>query len=449
MFPVSEVVRAIFSAELLLHRLLAPPLLAVAFVASFLATPAMADGPTSTPSASPSPTGTPTQSPSASPSRSPSASPSTRPSGSPSPSPSDTTAAASASPAAAAPSATPDPEAARAAAEAARARDAALLANARSLAQIIEAQARVAQDELAGLDPQIQEVATGLDAVNADIAALQAKSDARRSLRDRVERDALRLAALPSAAVPADLSDEQREALEDLRSLQTGLLDAQAKLAERADLLNTLKGSVGAKQAYLARLRDRARSLAAAAASGDSDAKTAQIAVLTALAQDATNAQTALAQLVASAMVRNGTAGAWSLPLRGVLTQPFGPTSFELEPPATYNGVSYAHFHGGIDLAAPLGTPVTAANDGVVAFVGHLPDGAMIVLIAHAGGYVSEYAHLDDTFALPPVKAGQAVKAGQVVGFIGLTGITTGAHLHFAVMKDGSPIDPLGLLRAS
>ncbi|HYV22379.1 MAG TPA: peptidoglycan DD-metalloendopeptidase family protein [Candidatus Bathyarchaeia archaeon] len=430
--------------------MLAPPLLAVAFVASFLATPAMADGPTSTPFASPSPTPTPTptHSSSASPSTSPSASPSARPSGSPSPSPSDTTAAASASPAAT-PSASPDPDAARADAEAARARDAALLANARSLAQIIEAQARVAQDELAGLDPQIAQVASDLDAVNADIAALQAKSEARRSLRDRLEREALRLAALPSAAVPANLSDAQREALDDLRSLQSGLLDAQTKLAERADLLSTLKGSVGAKQAYIARLRDRARSLAAAAASGDSDAKAAQIAVLTALAQDATNAQTALAQLVASAMVRNGTAGAWSLPVRGVLTQPFGPTSFELEPSATYKGVSYAHFHAAIDLAAPLGTPVTAASDGVVAFVGHLPDGAMIVLVAHAGGYVSEYAHLDDTFALPPVRAGQAVKAGQVIGFIGLTGITTGAHLHFAVMKDGAPIDPLGLLQGS
>jgi murein DD-endopeptidase MepM/ murein hydrolase activator NlpD len=351
------------------------------------------------------------------------------------------TVAATASPAAA----TPDPEAARAEAEAARARDAALLANARSLAQVIEAQARVAQDELAGLDPQIAQVAIDLDAVNGDIAALQAKSDARRALRDRLEREALRLAALPSAAVPVNLSDAQREALDDLRSLQSGLLDAQTKLAERADLLNTLKGSVGAKQAYIARLRDRARSLAAAAASGDSDAKAAQVAVLTALVHDATNAQTALAQLVASAMVRDGTAGAWSLPLRGVLTQPFGPTSFELEPPATYKGVSYAHFHAAIDIAAPLGTPVNAASDGVVAFVGHLPDGAMIVLVAHAGGFVSEYAHLDDTFALPPVKAGQAVKAGQVIGFIGLTGITTGAHLHYAVMKDGGPIDPLSL----
>jgi len=293
---------------------------------------------------------------------------------------------------------------------------------------VIEAQARVAQDELAGLDPQIAQVAKDLDVVTADIAALQAKSDSRRTLHDRLEREALRLAAMPAERMPADLSAAQREALDDLLALQSGLLAAQTKLAERADLLNTLKGSVGAKQAQLARLRDRARSLAAAAAAGDTEAKAAQ--------------------LVASAMVRDGAAGSWSLPVRGVLTQPFGATSFELEPSATYGGVSYAHFHAAIDIAAPLGTPVVAASDGVVAFVGHLPDGAMIVLLAHPGGYVSEYAHLDDTFALPPVRAGQQVKTGQVIGFIGLTGITTGAHLHYAVLKDGTPVDPLALLSA-
>jgi murein DD-endopeptidase MepM/ murein hydrolase activator NlpD len=320
-----------------------------------------------------------------------------------------------------------------------------LLANARSLTQVIEALARVAQDELAGLDPQIAQVAKDLDAVNAEIAALQAKSDARRALHDRLERDAFRLAAMPPEKVPTDISEAQREALDELLALRSGLLAAQTKLSERADLLTTLKGSVGAKQAQMARLRDRARILAAAAAAGDAEVKAAQVRVLKALAQDATNAQTALAQLVASAMVTDGTASGWALPVRGVLTQSFGPTTFELEPPARYNGESYAHFHGAIDIAAPLGTPVAAASDGVVAFVGHLPDGAMIVLVAHPGGYVSQYAHLDDTFALPPVKAGQKVKVGQVVGFIGLTGITTGPHLHYAVMKDGAPIDPLSL----
>lgn len=373
-------------------------------------------------------------------------SPTGRPSTSAStPAPSDATAAATASPSA---SPSTDPERARADAEGARARDAALLANAQSLAQLIATQARVAEDELAGLDPQIAQVGADLDAVNAEIAALLAEST-RRGLHNRLERDALRLLALPPERMPTNLADVQRDALEELQSLERALVAAQAKLSERAELLSALKGSVGAKQTQLARLRDRAGTLAAAAANRDTDAKAAQVEVLKALAQDATNAQTALAQLVASAMVRDGEAGAWQLPVRGVLTQPFGPTTLELEPAGTYRGVSYAHFHAGIDIAALLGTPVTAANDGVVAFVGHLPDGAMIVLIAHPGGYVSEYAHLDDTFALPPVRAGQPVTAGQVIGFIGLTGITTGAHLHYAVIKDGVPIDPLSLATQS
>jgi murein DD-endopeptidase MepM/ murein hydrolase activator NlpD len=70
----------------------------------------------------------------------------------------------------------------------------------------------------------------------------------------------------------------------------------------------------------------------------------------------------------------------------------------------------------------------------------------MVVIIAHAGGLVSVYAHLDDTFARPPVRIGDSVTAGQVVGFVGLTGITTGPHLHFAVLRAGQPIDPLSLL---
>src|SRR5881409_2227494 len=139
-------------------------------------------------------------------------------------------------PASPTPSPTPDPEAARREAEAARARDAALLANARSLAQVIEAQARVAQDELAGLDPQIVQVAKDLDGVNADIEALQAKAEARRALHGRLERDTFRFAAVPPDQVPTDLTEGQREALDELLALRDGLLAAQTKLAERADV---------------------------------------------------------------------------------------------------------------------------------------------------------------------------------------------------------------------
>lgn len=169
------------------------------------------------------------------------------------------------------------------------------------------------------------------------------------------------------------------------------------------------------------------------------------------LANEAAGAQTALAQLIAASLpqAQGAPTWAWQLRARGPISQPFGPTAFALEPSLVYQGSFYSHFHAAVDIAVPFGTPVAAAADGVVTYVGHLPDGAEIVLIAHAGGYVSEYAHLDDTFVAPPVRPGQAVKAGQVVGFVGLTGITTGPHLHFAVVRNGIAVDPLLVISRS
>jgi murein DD-endopeptidase MepM/ murein hydrolase activator NlpD len=131
------------------------------------------------------------------------------------------------------------------------------------------------------------------------------------------------------------------------------------------------------------------------------------------------------------------------------VSQPFGPSALALEPPRTYHGIRYPSFHDGLDLAAPLGAPVVAAASGTIAFVGHLPDGAMVVLIAHPGGLVSLYAHLDDTLAPPPVRVGQPVQAGERIGTVGLTGLTTGPHLHFVIRRGDEPIDPAGLLPAS
>ena len=397
-------------------------LLALALLVVF---PAYANAEDPTPTPSPTPPATP--SPSASASPSPAASPSASPSLSASPSPSASSTAASSPAASPTPTAlaTPAPEEL----EAARARDAALLASARSMTQIIDAQALVARDELAALNAEIARVGEDLDAVRTDIAALEAQANDRRAIRDRLARDAFRLAAASSAPSLAALSGAQIEAYRELLSIDTSLRDAQSALSDRAAQLAGAQDAVAAKQGQLARLRDR------------------EVAVLEALARDAAAAQTSLAQLVATAMAGDGSApSTWSLPVRGAITQPFGPTTFPLEPARTYNGVYYAHFHDALDLAAPLGQPVVAAAEGRVTFVGHLSDGAMVVIIAHAGGLVSVYAHLDDTFARPPVRIGDAVKGGQVIGFVGLTGITTGPHLHFAVSRAGQPIDPLSLL---
>ena len=124
----------------------------------------------------------------------------------------------------------------------------------------------------------------------------------------------------------------------------------------------------------------------------------------------------------------------WPEP-HAVISQPFGPSTLVLEPP--YGG--YPHFHTGIDLVEPFGSPVYAADDGVVALVGSSSSGyGRYVVIAHSGGLDTLYGHLSTTL----VKVGQRVSQGQTVGLEGSTGNSTGPHLHFELRIKQQPIDP-------
>lgn len=124
----------------------------------------------------------------------------------------------------------------------------------------------------------------------------------------------------------------------------------------------------------------------------------------------------------------------WPEP-QALISQPFGPSTFWFEPP--YGG--YPHFHTGIDLVEPFGSPVYAADDGVVALVGSSSSGyGNYVVIAHAGGLDTLYGHL----ATALVSVGQTVTQGTPVGLEGSTGNSTGAHLHFELRINQKPIDP-------
>jgi hypothetical protein len=93
-----------------------------------------------------------------------------------------------------------------------------------------------------------------------------------------------------------------------------------------------------------------------------------------------------------------------------------------------------------MDLAAPLGSAVLAAASGTVTYAGRQSDGAVVVKIRHDNGYTSLYAHLDPSL---PVAVGQQVAAGQTIGKVGLTGNTTGPHLHFGLYTSGgTAVDP-------
>ncbi len=131
-----------------------------------------------------------------------------------------------------------------------------------------------------------------------------------------------------------------------------------------------------------------------------------------------------------------------SWPVSGYVTQEFGCTGFAWEPPSG----GCAHFHDGIDITARDGTPIRAAASGVVAFVGYNPydnprDPAWIVVIGHAGSLETRYAHLQSRYA-PGVRRGSRVSRGQIIGYMGNTGYSTGTHLHWEVHRYGRPVDP-------
>jgi lysostaphin len=123
--------------------------------------------------------------------------------------------------------------------------------------------------------------------------------------------------------------------------------------------------------------------------------------------------------------------GPFRIPVRGAVTSPYGVVSM-------YQG-QIRGFHRGVDLAAPAGAPVYAANDGIVRLAGSLPLSGNAVLLDHGMGIVTSYLHQSKVF----VRAGQRVRRGEIIGRVGSTGLSTGPHLHWGFRINGVHVDPM------
>lgn len=121
-------------------------------------------------------------------------------------------------------------------------------------------------------------------------------------------------------------------------------------------------------------------------------------------------------------------------PLDGRFTSDFGP---RIHP------VTGEHKdHNGVDLAAPIGTPIAATAAGTVSAAGPRGGYGNLVIIDHADGSQSYYAHQDRI----DVRVGQTVAQGEHIGTVGATGRVTGPHLHFEIRRGGTPVDPAPLI---
>lgn len=129
--------------------------------------------------------------------------------------------------------------------------------------------------------------------------------------------------------------------------------------------------------------------------------------------------------------------GGMSMPVDGHLTSSYGMRWHPI--------YGTQRFHKGLDIGAPYGAPIRAAIDGVVAFAGRSGGYGNFVKLTHGDGLATGYGHMSRIAVAP----GTRVAQGQVIGYVGSTGLSTGPHLHYELWKNGNPINPRSMAFAS
>ena len=124
---------------------------------------------------------------------------------------------------------------------------------------------------------------------------------------------------------------------------------------------------------------------------------------------------------------------AFIMPVAGHVTSAFGMRFHPI--------LGYSRMHAGLDLGAPYGSPIYAVADGYVSFAGVHGGHGNYVRLEHGGAIGTGYGHMSRI----AVSAGTRVRAGQVIGYVGSTGLSTGPHLHYEAYRDGQTVDPMAV----
>jgi len=127
------------------------------------------------------------------------------------------------------------------------------------------------------------------------------------------------------------------------------------------------------------------------------------------------------------------TKGVMRQPVLGHLTSSFGMRFHPI--------LGFSRMHQGVDFGAPMGAPIVAASDGVVIFAGRHGGHGNYVRLNHSGGISTGYAHMSRIIARP----GERVRQGELIGYVGSTGLSTGPHLHYEMYRNGQAINPISM----
>jgi murein DD-endopeptidase MepM/ murein hydrolase activator NlpD len=253
-----------------------------------------------------------------------------------------------------------------------------------------------------------------------------------KTLATRIAKDQETLAAI-------------HQTVEDTRG-QTNELRQETAAQKRA--LDRSRADLESAKKSLEKLEERIRVELASQKADFAELSKDKKAARAALAK-AQTAQTRLQNRIADLIRRRSAQGripsvyngSLRWPMYGTVTQNFGCTGFRWNPRVG----RCSGFHRGIDVVAPYGTPVRASGPGTVVYIGwNYADGAdpaWIVVIAHSSSLQTWYAHMLPRYP-NGIRSGSRIRSGQIIGYEGNTGRSTGAHLHWAVMYKGSFVNP-------
>ena len=236
------------------------------------------------------------------------------------------------------------------------------------------------------------------------------------------------------------IEDRDSTIIDRVRTLKTDTAQtveeietAKAEIAAKKAELARTRAQLEAQEASLsARRREKADTLAAVDQSierleGDIEGLEQKIQDQLRAAAREEAATGGLPAEIPAGPIKGG-GGAWVWPVDGTVTSPFGPR--------------WGRMHEGIDIAAPGGTQLRAADSGTVAIAGPTGGYGNYTCVNHGGGLTSCYAHQSSI----GVSVGESVSQGEVIGSVGCTGSCTGDHVHFEARINGSATDPMGYL---